>query len=172
VDKRKLPKIFIYLSFFVSIFFVGVYFYIFEFDYIFEPAPVDIKLEKGNVVEFDFDVSLSCMYLIGIRFIDEQGGHENIKNVFGGWQSLKKLQARIDIQIQNSSNEQVFAKKGFGGNVSLVQYGPNPISFIAGNLYLIPGRYSVKIVVNEIGKEYAIFKSEFFVGLIPKTKCF
>jgi hypothetical protein len=55
--------------------------------------------------------------------------------------------------------------------VSLVQYGPNPISFIAGNLYLMPGEYTVILSVKELRKDYSYFDTKFLVDMDRKIKC-
>jgi hypothetical protein len=62
-------------------------------------------------------------------------------------------------------------QKSFGGNVSLVQYGPNPISFIAGNLYLMPGEYTVILSVKVLRKDYSYFDTKFLVDMDRKIKC-
>jgi hypothetical protein len=148
-----------------------VYFYIFEYDYLFEPAPVDIKLEKGKIIKFDFYVELSCVYKVGIRFMDEHGNYENIHKYFGKKLSQTNLQARIDIRILNSRKELVFEKQNLGESKSYIQYGPNPIGFIAGTPYLTPGEYSAIINVKELRRDYSYFDIKFFVEMDRKIKC-
>jgi hypothetical protein len=169
--KEKVKNISAYILILLVFIISALYFYLFEFDYLFEPTPIDIKLEEGAEVKFDFDVQLSCVYLVGIRFVDKNGGHEKIKKIFIDKNNELGIQGSIDIKILSSNNEIVFERNNLGEGELKIQYGPNPIGFIAGHLYMAPGTYSVIININHFNKKYEYFNAKFFVEMNRKIKC-
>jgi hypothetical protein len=169
--KENVKKITGYIFILLILIISALYFYIFELDYLFEPTPIDINLEENAEIEFDFNVQLSCVYLVGIRFVDKKGSHEKIKKVFIDKNNELGFQGSIDIQIISSNNKIIFEKKNLGGGELKIQYGPNPIGFIAGHLYMVPGTYSVIININDFNMEYEYFTAKFFVEMNRKVRC-
>lgn len=119
----------------------------------------------GGPVEVDF----ACSYEIGFLFYDDNDGLDVI-NVFGSSMD-PRLPLVVNIFIYDSKGSLLFEKIEFGGQRLGYRYGPNPIKFVAGSLYLEAGTYTVKFNVEEAYFDLSDFESSFFISKIPNSKC-
>lgn len=133
-----------------------------------EPNKIKIELSEERDFPLDLPITKACTYEVGVMFYGENKSH--IKNAFGG-----VLDARfpldLDLEIVNSENQMVFNKSMFDGQKVNVRYGPNPVMFIAGTSYLLPGDYIVNISINKENDWVLKFDTYFFAKHTPKTRC-
>lgn len=163
---------FIRVLFVIGILIIGLsYFYLFIYDYLFEPDPIEIELAEGSLLSFKLNIELDCVYTIGIRFTDKKQTTDNIRHIFGDKLTKIQLDALLNIKITNSKGVDKLVINDFGSKQANIQYGPNPIGFVVDYLYLEQGRYSVTIKTNHISEKYSDFDSSFFVEMNRKVKC-
>ena len=141
------------------------------FDHYYEPTPIRIEIQAGDEKSFELNIRKSCTHEVGVEFRDTEGSGENIKRVFGESLSELNLPAKMEIVLVSSVSDVVWAEEDFGGRGLGFRYGPNPLKFIAGRVYLPVGRYRVSIRVTELGGDFSVLESYFFATHVPKTRC-
>jgi hypothetical protein len=153
----------------------GYIYLIFGFDHFFEPGDIKINFEDDKKITLNFRVLKECTHVIGIGFVSKKTaygheGHVHIKDFFGGLLELN-LPAEIDIKLLNTNNDIIFQRNNFGGSKIGFQYGPNPVEFIAGRVYLTPGHYNVELRIVRRHKNFQEFEAFFFAAIPPGTIC-
>lgn len=155
---------------------VGIYqYFIYGFDHLFEPDAIRIEFEENKKMMLKIDVVKGCTHEIGIGFLSKENATNNnaainIANFFGPPLELN-LPAEIYMEIFNSNDNIILKQDSFGGKKLHYRYGPNPIKFIAGTVYLEAGHYDVILKVIKLHKNFQSFEAFFFATHIPKTEC-
>ena len=119
--------------------------------------------------QFEINVKKKCVHNIGILFKSDRGSEEVVK-IFGNALNVY-MPTYIDIELYDYSGKIVFSIYNLGGKVKYFGYGPNPIMIYAGEIYINPGKYNVKIKINKIEEDLSMFESEFFIVIDPKSTC-
>jgi len=171
MNKKNLIKIAIVViaTLFATILFF--YYWLFGFDFLFEPRNIEITLQKGKVIHEKLSIIQACGHEIGIEFHTKDGEETKIKDIFGKSTFQIHLPAHIRITVLNSKGEVVFENKDFKNRNLGFRYGPDPIKLIAGRAYLYPGEYNIYIHVIDIYKNLDHFDAFFFAAHNPKARC-
>ena len=148
----------------------------FWFDKYFEPDVIPITMQEGKFINLDLDVIFACGHEVGIGFQSmREGNDDNMKliemqEIFGEKFTEQILPADIDLKILTSDAAVVFERNNFGGG-NLTHQGFTSPKFIAGMVYLPPGKYKVEIIINKLFKDLGEIKAYFFARHRPKVSC-
>ncbi len=136
----------------------------------FEPDDIKFLLQEGKEFDFNLEIEEECAYEVGVKFESKEGDTKEMDRIFGRMPKLD-LPARFSIKMNGADSHTVLDKKSFGGKKIGYRHGGPRIKFIAKNVRLFPGVYTVKIKVVEIEESFDGVESYFFVNYIPKSLC-
>lgn len=132
-------------------------------------TPVQFTLGSEQLI--DFKVTQACSHEIGLGFRSLDGDQARIDSVFGSGFKNVNLPARYRLTLHNLDGERIFHQRVIGGSGLPMRYGPDPIKFIAGTVFLPEGHYTLSLHVDELYSRFEGLGAFVFAQHIPKTRC-